>query len=345
MSGDGRTAEQRELAAAVRQVLAGHEGLAAWSPLTRQIGVAGLAVPEAYGGFDAGRAELAVVGEELGRALSPVPFLDSGVLVPAALVASGDAQACARVLPELAEGARTASLAWAESGAEWDTGRLRTHAALQQGVWRLTGAKEHLLAAGDTLLVVARTEHHGPSLFLVPADGEGVSLAPVPTMDGTRPQWRLDLTRAAGTPVGELGGAQGALDAALGAGSLVLAADAVGGAAVAFETTLQYARDREQFGRPIGSFQAVKHRLADLFTSLESARSLLYAAADGELPAGAAKAACCESYEYIAGEAIQLHGGIAITWEHPAHRWFKRAHSAARLLGSPAWHRRRLTLV
>ncbi|QNS06804.1 acyl-CoA dehydrogenase family protein [Streptomyces xanthii] len=344
MSG-ARTPEQRELAAAVRQVLAAHEGAAAWGPLAGQIGVAGLAIPEEYGGFGAGPGELAVVSEELGRALSPVPFLDSAVLVPAALLASGDTEVCAGLLPELAEGSRTASLAWAEKDAEWDTGRQRTSAALVRGAWRLSGVKEHLPAAGDTLLVVARTEHHGPSLFLVPADAEGVTLTAVPVMDDSRPQWRLELTRAEGVPVGELGSAATALAAALEAGALVLASDAVGGASVAFESTLRYAKDREQFGRPIGSFQAVKHRLADMFTSLESSRSLLAAAVDGEVPAGAAKAACCESFEWIAGEAIQLHGGIAITWEHPAHRWFKRAHSAARLLGSSAWHRRNLALV
>ncbi|WP_306322215.1 MULTISPECIES: acyl-CoA dehydrogenase family protein [unclassified Streptomyces] len=339
------SAEQEELRAAVRQVLAAHEGAAAWAPLAGQVGVAGLAVPEQYGGFGAGDAELAVVAEELGRSLSPVPFLDSAVLVPRALVASGDREACARLLPGLAEGTRTASSAWAEGGGvEWEPGRVRAHAVLDHGEWRVAGTKEHLLAPGDDLLVVARTERHGPSLFHVPATADDVRLTPVPTMDDTRPQWRAELLRAPATPVGELGDAERVLEEAMAAGCLALAADAVGGAGAVFELTLRYAKDREQFGRPIGSFQAVKHRLADLFTELESARSLLLAAVHGEIPAGAAKAACCETYEHVAGEAIQLHGGIAITWEHPAHRYFKRAHSAARLLGSPAWHRRRLPL-
>ncbi|WP_425835070.1 acyl-CoA dehydrogenase family protein [Streptomyces fractus] len=342
----GYSSEQEELRGAVRQVLGAHEGPAAWAPLAGRVGVAGLAVPEEYGGFGAGGGELAVVGEELGRALSPVPFLDSAVLVPRALAASGDGEACARLLPGLAEGARTASLAWAEDGgAGWDTDRLRTHAVLDGGAWRVSGAKEHLLACGDDFLVVARTERHGPSLFHVPATAADVRVSPVPVMDATRPQWRLDLLRTPARPVGELGDAAGVLSEALEAGSLVLAADAVGGASAVFELTLRYAKEREQFGRPIGSFQAVKHRLADLFTELEAARSLLLAAAHGDIPAGAAKAACCETYEHVAGEAIQLHGGIAITWEHSAHRFFKRAHSTARLLGSPAWHRGRLSLV
>ncbi|MGW2344752.1 acyl-CoA dehydrogenase family protein [Streptomyces sp. NPDC001661] len=339
----GFSREQEELRSAVRQVLAAHGGAASWAPLAGQVGVTGLAAPEEYGGFGAGAGELAVVGEELGRALSPVPFLDSAVLVPRALAASGDGGACARLLPGLADGTRTASLAWAEDGgADWDPGRTRTQATLDRGAWRLSGAKEHLLACGDDFLVVARTERHGPSLFHVPATTDDVRVSSVPVMDGTRPQWRLNLLRTPAEPVGELGDAGRVLAEAMEAGALVLAADAVGGAAAVFELTLRYAKEREQFGRAIGSFQAVKHRLADLFTELESARSLLLAAAHGDVPAGAAKAVCCETYEHVAGEAIQLHGGIAITWEHPAHRFFKRAHSTARLLGSPAWHRGRL---
>ncbi|MFI0978810.1 acyl-CoA dehydrogenase family protein [Streptomyces sp. NPDC021093] len=345
-------AEQEELRTAVRSVLARHEGHAAWAPLTRDIGVAALTVPEEYGGLGCtGRTEVHVVMEELGRALSPVPYLGSAVLATEALLASGNEDACARLLPSLADGTSVAALAWAEAAGEGDGSRgswaaadLATTAeeSRTSGDWLLTGTKEYVPAAErpDVLLAFARTPA-GPALFeLLPGAGEFTAL---PAMDRTRPLARITLDRAPARLLSTDGAR--ILARVRDLGCTALAAEQVGAAARALEITVQYAKDRVQFGRPIGSFQAVKHRLADLYVLVEAARSLALAAADSgaaAAPAAAAKAACSEAYEKVAGEMIQLHGGIGITWEHPAHDFFKRAHGTAHFLGSAAGHRRRL---
>ncbi|MGW8353431.1 acyl-CoA dehydrogenase family protein [Streptomyces wedmorensis] len=347
------TEEQEELRSAVRAVLGRRPGDAAWRPLTRQIGVAGLAVPEEYGGAGCGALEVAVVMEELGRALSPVPYLGSAVLAVRTLLASGDDAACARLLPGLASGDVVGTLAWAEHGS-WDPSEVRAEAAPGPGpggTWRITGAKEHVLdgAEAGLLLVAARSEA-GVSLFEVSADGPGVGREASVTMDSTRAQARVVLAGAEGRLVGAEGCGDRVLAHVLDLACTALAAEQVGAASRCLEITLAYAGERIQFGRPIGSFQAVKHRLADAYVLVESARSAAlgasFAAAEGtpELPrlAAAAKSACSEAFSAVAGEMIQLHGGIGITWEHDAHRYFKRAHGSARLFGPPSWHRARL---
>ncbi|MEU5914980.1 acyl-CoA dehydrogenase [Streptomyces sp. NPDC047141] len=345
------TEEQEELRSAVRAVLGRHQGEAAWRPLTEQVGVAGLAVPEEYGGAGYGAGEVHVVMDELGRELSPVPYLGSAVLVVPALLASDDPEACARLLPELASGAVVGALAWAENGS-WDPSAVRAEAtAGSGGEWRITGAKEHVLGGAEAglLLVAARTEA-GVSLFEVPVDGDGVTRSPRVTMDSTRAQARVELTGARARLVGAEGAGGRVLAHVLDLACAALAAEQVGAAARCLDLTLAYARERVQFGRPIGSFQAVKHRLADAYVLVESARSAAlgasFAAAAGDPGltrlAAAAKSACSEAFSSVAGEMIQLHGGIGITWEHDAHRYFKRAHGAAQLFGPPAWHRARL---
>ncbi|MFI5807095.1 acyl-CoA dehydrogenase family protein [Streptomyces sp. NPDC051561] len=385
------TEEQEELRVAVRSVLARHEGMAAWRPLTQDIGIAALTVPEEYGGVGCpGRGEVHVVMEELGRALSPVPYLGSAVLATEALLVAANEEVCARLLPPLAEGRATAALAWAEAGdgrGTWEAGELATRAeeSRTSGDWLLTGEKEYVLggpvrdplgaeaakapvtsanepaalavesanarrapaaesanapAAPGVLLALARTPA-GLALFEVAQDSW--RFEPLPAMDRTRPLGRVTLDR---TPA-RLISTEGArvLARVRDLACTALAAEQVGAAARALEITVQYAKDRVQFGRPIGSFQAVKHRLADLHVLVEGARSLALAASDaGAAPeaAAAAKAACSEAYEKVAGEMIQLHGGIGITWEHPAHDFFKRAHGSAQFLGAPASHRRRL---
>ncbi|MFF4826740.1 acyl-CoA dehydrogenase family protein [Streptomyces sp. NPDC001312] len=345
------TEEQRELRSAVRALLARYEGTAAWGPLTEQIGVASLAVPEEYGGAGCGAREVHVVMEELGRALSPVPYLGSAVLAVQALLASGDAEACARLLPGLALGRTVGALAWAEQGS-WDPAAIRADAGRgPDGTWRLTGTKEYVLdGAGAGLLLVAARTGAGVCLFEVPVDGAGVRREPTVTMDSTRAQARIVLDRAEGRLIGTEGDGDRVLRHVLDLACTALAAEQTGAAERCLELTVAYAGERVQFGRPIGSFQAVKHRLADAYVLVESARSAAYgaacAAADGspELTrrAAVAKSACSEAFSAVAGETIQLHGGIGITWEHDAHRYFKRAHGSAQLFGSPAWHRGRL---
>ncbi|MGW1775961.1 acyl-CoA dehydrogenase family protein [Streptomyces sp. NPDC002104] len=364
------TAEQEELRDAVRAVLARHPGHTAWAPLTAQIGAAALAVPEEYGGLGCGPAEVGVVMEELGRALSPVPYLGSAVLTVAALLASGDRQACAKHLPGLAEGTAVGALAWAETppgrpGGGWEARDLSARAEPAGADWLLTGTKQYVLAGPaepSLLLAFARrdgapgTEPDG-GLGRGPGRGLGRGLglglfellaAPADftvrsTMDRTRPLAELTLDR---TPARLLSAdGAGILSRVRDLGCTALAAEQAGAAARALEVTVRYAKERVQFGRPIGSFQAVKHRLADLHTAVEGARSLALAAAAADAApdlAAAAKSACSEAYAYVAGEMIQLHGGIGITWEHEAHEYFKRAHGSALLLGSPAAHRERL---
>ncbi|MGW0777336.1 acyl-CoA dehydrogenase family protein [Streptomyces sp. NPDC002835] len=345
------TKEHEELRSAVRSLLARHEGASAWRPLTEQIGVAGLAVPEAYGGFGGGAREVHVVMEELGRRLSPVPALGSAVVTVQALLASGDTAACARLLPRLVSGGDVGALAWAERGS-WDPAAVRAKAvAGPAGRWLLTGTKEHVLhgAEADVLLVAARTDA-GVSLFQVDAGSARVRREALVTLDGTRAQARVVLDAAEGRLVGGNGDGGRVLARVLDLACTALAAEQAGAAARCLEITVAHVKDRVQFGRPIGSFQAVKHRLADAYVQVEAARSVALGAAagaDAAAPgasrlAAAAKSACSEAFSAVAGEMIQLHGGIGITWEHDAHRYFKRAHAAAQLFGPPAWHRSRL---
>lgn len=279
-----------------------------------------------------------MVMEELGRALSPVPYLASTVLATQALVASGNARACAELLPELADGTAVGALAWAENGS-WEPEAM--NARVRAG--RLTGVKDHVLTGPgrpDTLLVLARGDD-GPALYQV-RDAQA-EFTPLPTMDQTRPQARVTFD---GSPA-KLLAADGerVLSRVRDLACTALAAEQTGAATRALADTIQYAKDRVQFGRPIGSFQAVKHRIADLHVQLEAARSLALAAAHSNAAphlAAAAKAACSQAYTHIAGEMIQLHGGIGITWEHAAHRHLKRAHAGRHLFGTPSAHRQRL---
>ncbi|MEB8339339.1 acyl-CoA dehydrogenase family protein [Streptomyces endophyticus] len=345
------TREHEELRSAVRSLLGRHEGADAWQPLTEQIGVAALAVPEKYAGAGCGAVEVHVVMEELGRALSPVPLLGSAVLTAQAVLATGDDDACARLLPGIADGSTVASLAWAEDGS-WDPARISSRATPgAEGTWRLHGVKQRVLdgAEADVLLVTARTDR-GVSLFEVAPRQPGARVEPCVTMDQTRPlaRWRFEAAEA--RLVGTDGEGTLALERALDLACAALAAEQVGAAERCLELTVAYAMERVQFGRPIGSFQAVKHRLADAYVLVESARSAAlgaaFAAADSPdftRYVSVAKSACSEAFSAVAGEMIQLHGGIGITWEHDAHRYFKRAHGSSQLFGTPAWHRRRLT--
>ncbi|WP_324784340.1 acyl-CoA dehydrogenase family protein [Streptomyces sp. H51] len=356
------TQEQDELRSAVRSLLARQEGAKAWRPLTEQIGAAGLCVPEEYGGAGYGAVEVHVVMAELGRVLSPVPYLGSAVATVQALLASGDEAARARLLPGIAAGTAVGALAWAEDGT-WDPAAVRSTAAPGPGgSWRIHGVKQYVLdgATADVLLVAARTDS-GVSLFEVAADDPGVRAAPSVTMDGTRPLARLTCEGAEGRLIGADGDGARVLSHVLDLVCTALAAEQVGAAERCLEITVAHVRERVQFGRPLGSFQAVKHRLADAYVLVESARSAALGAAfaaaetDADADAGTgsgsgglsryaavAKSTCSEAFSTVAGEMIQLHGGIGITWEHDAHRYFKRAHGSSQLFGPPAWHRARL---
>ncbi|MGW4525556.1 acyl-CoA dehydrogenase family protein [Amycolatopsis sp. NPDC004378] len=294
-----------------------------WSTLCEQIGVAALAVPERYGGAGAGLAEVCVVLSELGRTLTPAPMLGSAVLCGEAVLRTGNDEACERLLPGIAAGTTLAALAWSDEA--WSPGLTASGAGLD--------GRAHYVLDGDladVLLAVARTSD-GLGLFEVPLDG--VRRERVTSLDPTR---RLAVVEFSSTPAHRLDTAgfdESLWDTAV----IAVAAEQVGAAARALELTVEYTKQRRQFGRAIGSFQALKHRMADVHVHVEAARSALYAAlADGDAEAVmTAKVVCGEAFSHAAAEMIQLHGGIAITWEHDAHLYFKRAHGTARLFGTP----------
>jgi len=365
--------EQEDLRAAVRDLLdryaPGPEPDSdaerdLWRRLSAEIGVAGLAIPERYGGAGAGPVEVNVVMEELGRSLTPVPMLGSAVLATQALLASGDEAACQRLLPGLADGSRIAALAWTTAAGRWDPAEVACRAGPAKGGtgprqavagvpatsepavaqdWALHGEAHYVLDADQaSVLLVPALTGDGISLFEVQPGQPAVTCWASTTMDDTRRLAVVRLDGAAGRRIGT----HTALDRVRDASCIALSAEQVGAAASALARTVAYTKVRVQFGRPIGSFQALQHRMAEMHVLVASARSLSYAAAeaaqlgtpDVELRAAAAKAYCSEALQQVSAEMIQLHGAIGMTWEHEAHRYFKRGHSAAMLLGAPASH-------
>jgi alkylation response protein AidB-like acyl-CoA dehydrogenase len=346
------TSEQQDLRGAVRGLLARHpgDGPPLWQRLCGEIGAAGLAIPERFGGAGAGPVETHIVMEELGRGLTPSPMLGSPVLAAQALLASGDTAACQRLLPTIADGTAIAALAWTDEQGQWDPGKAAYDATPgAAGGWALSGEAHYVLdgAAADVLLAAARTPD-GIGLFEVDPNQAGVTRRAATAMDLTRRLATVRLDRVPGLPLGGRAGGAGcaALARARDLACIALSAEQVGAAQRALELTVAYTKVRVQFGRPIGSFQALQHRMADLHVLAESARSLSYAAASAAasdatglpLRAAAAKAYCSEALTRVAGQMIQLHGAIGITWEHDAHRYFKRAHGAGQLFGRPAEH-------
>ncbi|MFB6675841.1 acyl-CoA dehydrogenase family protein [Streptomyces sp. NPDC056390] len=327
----------------VRKHLATRRGYdeAVWARLAGEIGVHGLAIPEEYGGSGFTFAELAVALEESGRALYCAPLLPTVVLAAHALLAAGDRQACERYLPRIADGTLTATVAGFHDG-EPGVGAEPTGAGTV-----LRGAVDFVLdgAGADLILVRARTAE-GPRLFACEPAPETCVRTPHRVLDETRRQARVEFHGAPATPVGESGEVAAALDA----GRAALAAEQVGGSGHALDATVAFVAQRHQFGRPIGSFQAVKHRLADVLVALEAARSAAtYASAcvalgSPQLPvaASAAAAVCSETFRLATAEYVQLHGGIGFTWEHPAHLYVRRARSSEVLFGTAEQHRARL---
>jgi alkylation response protein AidB-like acyl-CoA dehydrogenase len=325
-----------------------------WRQLSGELGLPGLAIPEEYGGSGFGYAELGLVFEEMGRALLCAPYFGTVALAAEVLLRSGDESAAKDLLPGIASGDTIAALALTEPAGRWDESGVTTRADRVADGWRLTGTKTYVLDGhtADLLLVVARTDA-GIALFAVDTASGPVGLrrTALPTLDQTRKQARLDFDAVPARLVGEAGGAWPAVERTLAAAAVLLAAEQLGGASRALELAVDYAKLREQYGRAIGSFQAVKHRLADMLTDVECARSAvqdgLRALAGGDTTelltaASVAKAFCSEAYTRVAAGVVQVHGGIGFTWEHPAQLYFKRAKGSEVLLGTPAEHRARL---
>lgn len=342
---------------------AGHDP-ALWTALARQLGLPGLALPEAYGGIGCSVTELALAAEETGRFLAPSPLLATAVLTAPLVLALGTDTQRARLLPRIAAGSLTAALAvpgtelttaltlTGPNGGEWaGGGRAGGVQARQVGDagWRLYGQVAQVLDghSADVLLVAAHAGGFARSrtlLFLVAGDAEGLVRVRQTALDATRPQARLELRDVEAELLGEDddSAADGPrvlreLSATGDTVAAVLAAEAVGAADRALERTVQYVKQREQFGRAIGSFQAVKHRLADVYVQVQAAKSAAYyaawAAGQGERVSGLALAQALEALRTAAAEGIQLHGGIGFTWEHEAHLYFKRAAGDELLFG------------
>ncbi|TCP50072.1 alkylation response protein AidB-like acyl-CoA dehydrogenase [Tamaricihabitans halophyticus] len=357
--------EQQQLSATVHKVLADHapatrvrevmtsdvgEDTDLWRRLSSELGVAGLVVPERFGGSGAGHVERCVVAEELGAALTPVPFFASAVLAVDTLLGLGDDEACAEFLPTVVSGESVAAVAMATADGMWGAKPLPVQAESTGDGWQLTGTAPYVLSGmlADVLLVYARTPD-GTGVFAVRPDASGMTRVAARTLDPTRRIARLDFAAA---PARRLGtGDAGELRRSVGElAAIALAAEQVGGMRRVLDMTVDYAKVRVQFGRAIGSYQAVKHTCADMYSDTEQAISALrYAAwaADHDrdaLPGAAALAQLYigPSYFRAAANAVQLHGGIGYTWEHDAHLYYKRAKSSELLFGGARQARERL---
>ncbi|MDA3648795.1 acyl-CoA/acyl-ACP dehydrogenase [Saccharopolyspora indica] len=313
--------------------------LALWRTLAGELGLAALLVPEELGGAGASARELAVVAEEIGRAVAPVPFLGN-VLATAALVA------CAEPPAELADGSRIGTVA---VGLTTPPQAPFPQAVKADGA-ALTGAVSAVvdLEVAD-LVVVPATDADGPALYLVDTSATGVTRTPTTPLDLTRRFGTLDLDGAPGRRLASGADAERALRRALLTAAGMLASEQVGLAQHCLDSTVDYAKTRYQFGRQIGSFQAVKHRLADLWVGVSSGRAVARNAADAlardtepELAVAIAQAHCSDLVVLAAEEHLQLHGGIGMTWEHPAHLYLGRAKSSQLAFGIAETHRKRI---
>ncbi|MEU0941278.1 acyl-CoA dehydrogenase family protein [Streptomyces canus] len=358
--------EQDELRKVVRSFLAKHSDeadvrrLAAdpqghdpvvWRRMSGELGLQGLAVPEEYGGSGFGYVDLGIVFEEAGRALLGGPYFATVALAAEALLRCADEQARHDFLPGIASGETVATLALTEDSGRWDEQGIGLIAAPDEtGGWRLTGVKTYVPDGhlADLLLVAARTPGGISLLAVETADAPGITRTPLPTLDQTRKQARIEFADTPARLLGPEGAAWPALERTLATAAVLLAAEQVGGAAAALDAAVAYAKIREQYGRPIGSFQGIKHKCADMLMEIESARSAAYGGlwaldagdeAEIAFAAALAQAFCSEAFTKVAADNIQVHGGIGFTWEHPAHLYFKRAKSSEALLGTPSYHR------
>jgi alkylation response protein AidB-like acyl-CoA dehydrogenase len=337
----------------VRRLMASDAGFdaAVWRQLSDQLGLPGLIVSEAHGGSGFSHVELVMVLEEMGAALLCAPYFATVVLAGNALTQCADERSRRELLPALASGETIATLALTEDHGSWELDAVTLSARPAGDGWTLRGHKSYVLDGhiADLILVVARTPG-GLSLFAVRGDAPGLTRTALVTIDETRKQARLVFDETPAMLVGTQGQAAPGLERTLDLAAVALAAEQVGGAQRCLDAAVAYAKDRVQFGRPIGSFQAIKHRCADMLVAVESARSAAYHAGwaaaddDDDLPVAAsiAKAYCSEAFVLAATESIQIHGGTGFTWEHHAHLYFKRAQSSALLFGDPAYHRERL---
>lgn len=330
-----------------------------WKQIATELAWPCIHIPEAYGGLGLGQVDLAILLEACGEALLCAPFYSTVGLAANAILEIGTEQQKTRLLPEIAEGLTTATLAHAEKAGSWDPADIESTATPDGDGYLLNGHK-HWVVDGHSsqlVLIVARSPgsqgEEGLSVFTVSGEAAGMTRQAIVTMDQTRRMAEIELTNvrveaeACLGPVGEAGpGLRRTLDLA----AIALAAEQVGGAQRCLDMAVAYAKERVQFGRPIGSFQSIKHKCADMMLAVETARSALYYAAciasdssdDLSTNASLAKAWCSEAYFQCASDNIQIHGGVGFTWEYDPHLHFKRARAGESWLGDPNYHRERV---
>jgi alkylation response protein AidB-like acyl-CoA dehydrogenase len=339
----------------VRRLMATAEGYdpAVWRLLSDDLGLPGIHLPEQYGGAGFGPVELGIVMEEFGRSLLCAPYFSTAVLAANAILNAGNEAQKSRLLPELASGARLATVAVSELGGRWDPPGIELVATPTADGYLLDGVKSYVVDGhiADLLIIAARLPatvgSQGVALFTLAADAAGVERRLLESMDATRKIARIDFRGARAEVLGDPDNGTAALLRTTDQAAIALANEMVGGAQALLDSAVNYAKMRVQFGRTIGSFQAIKHRLADMLLDVELAKSAAYYAAqaaavdDAEWPALAslAKAAASETYLHTAIECIQIHGGIGFTWDNDTHLWFKRAKSSEVFLGQASYHR------
>jgi alkylation response protein AidB-like acyl-CoA dehydrogenase len=339
----------------VRRLMATADGYdpAVWRQMSEDLALPGIHVPEQYGGAGFGMAELCIVTEEFGRALVCAPYFSTAVLAANAIMnAGGDAQKSS-LLPGIAKGAHLATLAVTEPDGNWDPTGIKVVATADKDGYRLDGTKSYVVDGhvADLLIVAARAPgtagREGLALFTLGASEGGVERRLLESMDPTRKIARIEFRGARAASLGNPDDGAKAIFRTLDQAAIALANEMVGGAQTMLDSAVSYAKLRVQFGRTIGSFQAIKHKLADMLLDVELAKSAAYYAAqaaaadDPEWPALAslAKASASETYLHTAVECIQIHGGIGFTWDNDTHLWFKRAKSSEVFLGQPSYHR------
>ena len=329
---------------------------AAWRKLNTELGLTAVRIPEEYGGQGFGFGELGIVLEEMGRALLCAPFFSTAVLATGAILNAGSEAEKQALLPGIAAGDTIATLAWVEDPTHWEGAATRMTATQTGGAWTLDGHKSYVLDGhtADLIVVLARTAgtsgEAGLSLFTVKGDAKGLERRNLKVMDPTRKLARLDFKGVEATLLGEAGAAAAPFARTMVEASVCLANEMAGVSERLREDALAYAQMRMQFGRPIASFQSMKHKHADMLVDVELAKSAAYYAAaaldegDEDIVAVAsiAKAAASEAALQTAVHAIQIHGGIGFTWDNDTHLWFKRAKSSEVLLGDAHHHREQM---
>ncbi len=339
----------------VRKLMATDKGFdpIVWQQLSDELGLQGVHIPEAYGGLGFGFVELGIVLEEMGRTLLCAPYFASIALAATAILNAGTEAQKQALLPDIASGKSIATLAVTEANGRWDFSGIETTATANGDSFTLNGSKSFVLDgdSADLLVVVARTSgstgDNGLSFFTLSNPADGVSTRLLQSLDPTRKLTEITFNNAKAELLGPLNEAAPLLSKTMDQAAVALSSEMTGGAQKLLETTVDYTKMRVQFGRPIGSFQSIKHRLADLLLDIEQSKTAAYyaaaaAAEDSEqLPAVAslAKAYGSDSYMKAALECTQFHGGIGFTWENDTHLYFKRAKSSEVFLGDPNYHR------